>query len=95
MSSMVTINDANSLDLTTGMTLEAWVYPVMAPSGWRTILAKERTGGVAYYLHASSASNNRPATGGYIGRVERSLVGGSRLSANTWTHLAATYDGTT
>jgi hypothetical protein len=94
-SNMVTVNDANSLDLTTGMTLAAWVYPTVAPSGWRTIVAKERSGGVVYFLHAGSTSNNRPATGVYISNAERQLFGGSRLSANTWTHLAATYDGTT
>jgi hypothetical protein len=94
-SNMVTVNDANSLDLTTGMTLTAWVYPTVAPSGWRTIVAKERSGGVVYFLHAGSTSNNRPATGVYISNAERQLFGGSRLSANTWTHLAATYDGTT
>ena len=47
---MVTINDANALDLTSGMTLEAWVYPTVAPSGWRTLVAKERSGGIAYFL---------------------------------------------
>src|SRR5262245_21130959 len=31
----VTISDAPSLRLTTGMTLEAWVFPTTAPTGWR------------------------------------------------------------
>jgi hypothetical protein len=90
---LVTIADANSLDLTTGMTLEAWVYPTVQPTGWRTIIAKERSGGIAFYLHAGSTSTNRPATGAYIANAERQLFGGTRLTANTWTHLAATYDG--
>jgi hypothetical protein len=94
-SNMVTVNDANVLDLTTGMTMESWVYPTVPPSGWRTVITKERPSGVTYYLHAGSSSSNRPATGVYIGGAERQLFGGSRLSANTWTHLAATYDGTT
>src|SRR5688572_20099110 len=34
---LVTIPDANSLDLTTGFTLEAWVKPAAAqPTGWTT-----------------------------------------------------------
>lgn len=43
----VTINDAPSLDLTTGMTIEAWVYPTAHGAGtWRNVLIKERAGGV-------------------------------------------------
>lgn len=92
-SSMVTVPDSASLDLTTGMTLEAWVYPTVQPSGWRTVITKETSGGVVYYLHAGSSSSNRPATGVLVAGGERILYGGSRLPANTWTHLAATYDG--
>jgi hypothetical protein len=33
----VTINDAPSLHLTTGMTLEAWVFPTATPTGWRAV----------------------------------------------------------
>jgi PKD repeat protein len=87
----VTISDANSLDLTTGLTLSAWVYPTATPTGWRTLIQKEQSGGAIYYLHANS-DTNRPATGVYIG-AERILRGGARLSANAWTHVAATYDG--
>jgi len=77
------------------MTLEAWVYPTVQPAGWRTVIAKEQAGGVIYYLHAGSESSNRPATGVYASGGERTLYGGTRLQANTWVHLAATYDGTT
>ncbi|NOT57871.1 MAG: DUF1929 domain-containing protein, partial [Deltaproteobacteria bacterium] len=94
-SSMVTVNDTNLLDLTTRLTLEAWVYPTIAPTNWRTIIAKERTGGTTYFLHAGSSSSNRPAQGVYVGGVEQSLFGGSQLIVNTWVHVAATYDGVT
>jgi hypothetical protein len=92
-SNWVTVADSNSLDLTTGMTLEAWVYPAVQPTGWRTIIAKEQTAGVPYFLHAGSSSSNRPATGVLVAGTEQQLFGGTRLTANTWTHLAATYDG--
>ena len=94
-SNLVTVADSATLDLTTGLTIEAWVNPTVAPTGWRTIVAKETTGNVVYYLHASSSSNNRPATGGRFGSADQVLYGGTRLTANTWVHLAATYDGTT
>jgi glucose/arabinose dehydrogenase len=90
----VTVSDADALDLTTGMTLEAWVFPTVALSGWRAVIQKEQPGGVAYYLYASSRNNARPGTGVYIGG-EQILYGDNPLAANTWTHLAATFDGTT
>lgn len=45
----VTVNDSVSLDLRTGMTLEAWVYPTVFTSGWRTVMHKEVD---RYYLMA-------------------------------------------
>ena len=39
--SIVSVADAASLDLTTGMTLSAWVRPTQL-SGWRTVMMKER-----------------------------------------------------
>jgi hypothetical protein len=92
-SNSVAVADANSLDLTNGMTIEAWVYPTVQPTGWRTIVAKETAGAVVYYMHAGSDSSNRPATGGRFGNAEQVLYGGTRLAANTWVHVAATYDG--
>ena len=93
-SSWVTVADSNSLDLTTGMTLEAWVKP-SALSGWTTALMKERTGGLAYVLYASDNTSRPPA--GYINRsgTDVSVVGSSALALNTWTHLAVTYNAST
>ena len=40
-----------TVDLSTGMTLSAWVYPTQISSKWASILQKETD---AYFLHASS-----------------------------------------
>ena len=56
----VTVNDSSSLDLTTAMTLEAWVFPT-AWGGWRDVIYKGPDD--TYYLEGSS-DNNAPATGG-------------------------------
>lgn len=87
----VTVNDSNSLDLTNGMTLAAWVYPTATMSSWRNVLLKEQSGGLAYALYANSDSN-QPIASLNVGG-DQNLPGGSALTANTWTHLAATYDG--
>ena len=87
----VTIPDSASLDLTDRMTLEAWIFPTVTLTGWRTVIEKEQPNGAVYYLQANS-DTNQPAMGVFIGG-ERILLGGTRPSANTWTHLAATYDG--
>jgi hypothetical protein len=91
--SWVTVPHSPTLNLSTALTIEAWVYPTVAPAGWRTIAAKERPGGVVYYLHAGS-SNPSPATGLVVASGEQTLYGVAQLPTNTWTHLAATYDGT-
>jgi PKD repeat protein len=87
----VTIKDAPSLDLTTGMTLEAWVYPTAALPTWPTVIVKEQPDALVYSLYANSNTNN-PST--YIfTSSEVGINGGEQLPLNTWTHLAATYDG--
>ncbi len=87
---VVTIPDALSLDLTAGMTLEAWVYPTVL-SGWRTVLLKEASNDLAYALYAH---DNAPRSAGYA-RIGGStnVQGPDALPLNTWTHLALTYDG--
>ncbi|MGH8584475.1 MAG: LamG domain-containing protein, partial [Gammaproteobacteria bacterium] len=80
--------DTASLDLTTGMTLEAWVYPTVFPSGWRTILHKETD---RYYLMAGS-NLDTPAGGGTYTIGNQNVYAGSSLPVNTWTHLAVTYN---
>src|SRR5262245_13838055 len=51
VNSWVTIGDSSSLDLTTGMTLEAWVRP-SALRGWRSVILKEKPSGLSYSLYA-------------------------------------------
>jgi len=88
---VVTVPHATALDLTTGMTLEAWVYPIAAQSGWRAVVQKEVD---AYFLHASSdAGALRPAGGGTFGGFIDSIKAPTAIPVKAWTHLALTYDG--
>src|SRR2546427_4356918 len=93
----VTIPAAAGLNLTTGMTLQAWVYPTVASSAWSTAVMKEQAGEFVYVLYAGSPVN-RPSLQFNVGTTasgERSVTGPAGLTVNTWTHLAGTYDGTT
>ena len=90
----VTVNHSASLDFTSGMTVEAWVYPTASMSGWNTVVLKEQPGDLAYSLYANSSAN-RPSTAVNVGGTDRDLSVGPYLPANEWTHLAATYDGST
>lgn len=89
--SWVTISDANSLDLTGGMTLEAWVKPA-AVNNFGTVLFKETAGGDAYALYASNGTTPQPAA--YI-NTNTAVIGPTPLTANAWSYLTATFDGST
>jgi hypothetical protein len=86
----VSIPDAAALHLTTGMTLEAWINPSTVSSAWRDVIYK---GNDNYYLMATTSPNGSPAAGGTFAGTNTNLLGTSALPVNTWTHLAATYDG--
>ena len=92
---IVNINDAASLDLSTALTLEAWVYPTGLGSRWRTLLFKEQTGQLTYGMYAHTdkgrpSGNLFPTAGG-----EQFVDGTAALPLNTWSHLAMTWDGIT
>jgi hypothetical protein len=98
----VTLADtANSpIDLSNGMTLEAWVNPT-ALNGWDTIILKER--GVQGFAYALYAHDGAPQAGGaavpagYIrvnpvaSTLDRRTAGVAPLPLNTWSHIAVTY----
>ena len=86
---LVNVPDANSLDLTGAMTLEAWVFPT-ATGGWRDVIYKGQND--LYYLEGSSYTGNAPAMGGTFSPSPL-YSGGGALPLSTWSHLAATYDG--
>src|SRR3712207_8062084 len=52
---LVTVPDANALDLVAGMTLEGWVNPSQL-GDFRTVLMKEHGGNLAYALYADDRS---------------------------------------
>jgi sulfur relay (sulfurtransferase) complex TusBCD TusD component (DsrE family) len=90
-SSAVVVNDSASLDLTTGMTLEAWVYPT-GLANWHDIIYK---GDDLYYLEASTPLTAGPSVGFGDSGALPMLSAPTALSVGTWSHVAATYNGAT
>ncbi len=86
----VSIPDAASLDLTTGMTIEAWVNPT-GFGEWRTVIFKQTSTYFVYGLYGnpSAFAHGEIVVGGNLTQA----VGGAVLPLTTWTHLAATYTG--
>jgi hypothetical protein len=94
---MVSVADAPELDLTTAMTLEAWVKPTTTGAVWRTAVLKESGGDLAYGLYAASDSGPPSANVVVPGvaPTDTYVRGTSAPAVNTWTHVAATYNGST
>ncbi len=89
-SARITVPDAPSLDLTSRMTLEAWVNPSTVSSAWRDVIYKGQDN---YYLEATSSNASVPAGGGTIGGTNSVASAPGALAAGAWTFLAVTYDG--
>src|SRR5262249_3176323 len=80
------------LQLGSGMTLEAWVNPTSTTSNWRDVIYKPDDN---YYLEGSSDQGGAPSGGGTFGGSGANTVAAGPLPADSWSHLALTYDGVT
>ena len=89
-SSRVTVADAAPLHLSTAMTLEAWVRPSgTGAASWQALIYK----GVDNYFLAMPDHTTAPIVGGTIGGGLVLVTSPSAIPAQTWTHVALTYDG--
>jgi chitodextrinase len=88
----VSIADSASLRLGSAMTLEAWVNPSALDGSWRTVLLKERAGGLCYALYGHTGALG-PSAHVDVGGSEPRARSSTAIASGTWTHLAATYDG--
>jgi len=91
-SARVNIPDAAELRLTDAMTLEAWVRPTSVTNAWRDVISKGRND---FSLSATSNNGARPVDTIMAGGTSSRTFGTSPLPTGTWSHLAATFDGTT
>ena len=87
---LVTIADAPELNLTTAMTLMAWVKPSSVSTLFTDVIWKDY---FAYFLEATS-NTGAPGVGAFInGTAHVWVPTPSALTVGAWAHLAATYDG--
>ena len=89
-SSLVTIPDSSSLHLKSAMTLEAWVNPSVSLCNAGEMIAK---GSADYFLGGCSSGGGGPGAGATLNLSKVAAYGRAQVPANTWTHLAATYNG--
>jgi hypothetical protein len=92
--SRVSVADTPALRLTTAFTLSAWVNPQGGQPSEPTIIAKEIPGGLPYVLYAQG-SGSGPNVYTRIGGNYQQAAAAGTIPTGTWTHLAATYDGST
>lgn len=89
-SSYIAVRNSSELDITGSFTIEAWVNPVNPASpSFQMILQKRDAGANGYTLYLSSG---RIAI--RTGSSTR-LIGNVVIPANSWTHIAGTYNSAT
>jgi hypothetical protein len=88
----ILVSDAQSLDLTSELTLEAWVKP-SALTGLGTVLRKDGDRILPRYALNANDFTATPAAYLHIDAVPDRVSAQQRLPLNQWTHVAVTYDG--
>lgn len=89
----IDIADSNSLDLTTGMTMEAWVRPTRN-SSYSTVILKEVPGELSYALYATDSDHGgRPSGWVRLNSSSRYADGPASLPLNVYSHIAVSYNG--
>ena len=92
--SVVSISNSMASPSSSKMTIEAWVNPATAGSQWRPVLGKSYNGSeVSFAMQGATPQNGVPAF--YVAPSPGNLLGLTPLPTNTWSHVAATTDGTT
>jgi len=92
----VVVPDAPELDGMSELTLEAWINLAVDPTDWMAVVQKwaeqGSPGNLLTYTMVVSASNNLYMHI-FTDEDDALITGNLPIPINTWTHVAATYDG--
>lgn len=86
---IVTVNDANLLDLSTAFSIALWIKPNASPAAFSTPISKSG----AYWLEGAGSGDGTWSW--FLNNGADRTIGYFTLTASTWAHLVLTYDGTT
>ena len=91
----VKVNDSDTLDITNGITIEAWIKPSLVSTSY--IISKPSTlsGGSVYTLDIYPGKTRAILQKEGGGSASYGASGTSSIIADIWQHLAVTWDGTT
>jgi len=95
--SQIIVPDSNSLHITTAITIDAWVNPAAGNNGLPSIVFKGNVGTLAdqpyslFFIPGTSQINFRLGNNSTATAISST----TQLPLNSYTHVAATYDGTT
>jgi hypothetical protein len=92
----IQVADNNNLDLTTALTIDAWVkVNSLPPSGNPSIVTKAAASGARSYALILNSTGNFVLGLTSDGTTMTYLTSSTSLSAGVWYYLAATWDGST
>ena len=88
----VDCTNSAAFDMTTGLTMSAWVKN--EPYGQAWIASKMGAGAGSYGMFINPATGNTLVFGANIGGWGDSAPSNTAIPGGVWTHVAVTYDGT-
>ena len=90
----MTVADSNSLDLTHGYTLMAWIRPSTTPSNQFSGIIHKNIASYRMYSSAETVlcANSGPLSGYSLTTGDTFVCYATPFTVNTWTHYAVTYD---
>jgi len=89
----VAVNDSDSLDVTTGITIEAWIKPSLVSSSYIVSKLNPTIGGGVYTLDIYPGKTRAILQKEGGGSTDYGASGTSSIKADIWQHLAVTWDG--
>ena len=84
----VEVADSSSLDITSSITISAWVYPTDTGAGK---LISKKTGYSGYILELLNTLQPQARFGKTVG--DFTIRSTKKLGANSWSHIAVTFNG--